>query len=75
MYGNFNKDRELRRNGEGYPDSTAYKAIKHDEQEMLESKNRHYKLMGLLLRACEVTDFQVEERIVLRDKRTGKVYR
>ena len=72
---NFNnhiiEERKLRRNGEGYPDPTAYKAIKN-----INSKSEKvYKLIGCILRICELSGFSVEERIVLRDNETGKVWR
>ena len=68
-------ERDLMKNGEGYPDFTAFKAIKQSEQEISESRERHYKLLGLIFRACELCGFKVEERIVLRDTKTGHVYR
>ena len=68
-------DRDLMKNGEGYPDYVPFKAIKHSEQEIMESRERHYKLIGLILRACEIAGFQVEERIVLRDTKTGRIFR
>ena len=36
---------------------------------------RYRKMIGLILRACELAGYSVEERIVLKDKYTGKVYR
>ncbi len=58
------------RNGSGYIDPTAYEAIKRAEDE-----REHYKkTMGCLMRVCELAGFAVEERIILRDKKTGKVW-
>ena len=64
------EEQELKRNASGYIDPTAYTAIKNAE-----SIERHKKLLGCIFRICELSDFYVEERLVLRDKRTGKVYR
>ena len=58
-------------NGEGYKDFTAYKAIRNVEDS---DKLRHSKMIGAILRMCELADFRVECKIVLRDKRTGKLY-
>lgn len=70
-----------RRNGEGYTDLTAYEALrrtnripykKNDKYDY--EKMRHSKMIGAILRICELADFQVECKIVLRDKRTGKLW-
>jgi hypothetical protein len=67
------ENNDLKRNGSGYYDPTAYKAIKKADADLeLERVN---KLIGCIFRICELSDFYVEERIVLRDKRTGKVWR
>lgn len=67
--------RDPRRNGSGCFDFTAYDAIRNVERERYEARERHRKLIGALFRICELADFSVEERIVVRDKRTGKVWR
>ena len=53
-----------RKNAEGYNDPTAYNAIKNVEQEL-----------NTLFSLCELADFHIEGRVVLKDKRTGKVWR
>jgi hypothetical protein len=71
-------DRDLIKNGSGYPDPTAYTAIKHMEDEQRRNDpdyEKYMKLIGCILRICELSDFHLEERLVLKDKRTGKVYR
>ena len=68
-------DRELRKNAEGYDDSTVYKAIKNIEREQDPEAIRVNKLMGCIFRVCELAGFHVEERIVVKDLRTGKVWR
>ena len=68
-----NEDIELRKNGEGYPDMTAYKAIKRAEPDDYDRK-RFLRVVGCILRICELSGFHLEEKIVLKDKRTGRVY-
>lgn len=68
-------DFETTKNGEGYSDPTPFKAIKHSESEIAASRERHYKLIGLIKRSCEIAGFQLEERVVLRDTKTGHVFR
>lgn len=65
------KDYDLKRNGDGYLDPTAYKAIVNADMEA----ERFRKLIGAIVRVCDLSDFHLEERIVVRDKRTGKVWR
>lgn len=65
---------ELKRNGEGYPDPTAYEAIKNVMTTSDEDYQRYRKTIGCLLRIAELSGFEIESRIVLRDKSTGKVW-
>lgn len=60
-----------RKNAEGYLDRTAYEAIKNVEKE--EEKFR--KLLDTIFAICELAGFHIEERIVIRDKKTGKIWR
>lgn len=64
-------DQNLRKNSEGYADPTAYEAIKNVEKE----DERFHKLLHTIFYLCELAGFQVEGRIVLVDKRNGKVWR
>ncbi|MDD2298555.1 MAG: hypothetical protein PHU69_02830 [Fermentimonas sp.] len=64
-------DRELRRNAEGYPDPTAYQAIKNIDRE---DENFH-KLLHTIFNVCELSGFRIEGRIVLVDEVTGKIWR
>ena len=64
-------ERDFKRNGSGYVDPTAYEAIKHVSEE----KERFDRFLGVLFSICELADFHIEERIVVKDKRTGKVWR
>lgn len=52
-----------RRNAEGYSDPTAYE----DE--------RFHRLLHTLFYLCELADFEIEGRIILVDKRNGRVWR
>lgn len=65
------RDQDIRRNGSGYFDPTAYKAIKHVDSE----QRRFHKLLNAIFTLCELSDFRIEERIILKDKQTGKVWR
>ena len=65
----WREDRELRKNGEGYPDPTAYEAIKRAESDY----ERYKKLLGCIYRIGELSDFYIED-ITIRDKRTGKTW-
>lgn len=64
----------LKKNGSGYPDPTAYEAIKHAEKETKEEK-RFRSFIGCILRICELSGYHLEERIVVKDKATGKIWR
>lgn len=62
---------DLRRNAEGYLDPTAYEAMRNIERD----EDRFHKLLDTIFALCELSDFHIEERIVIKDKRTGKVWR
>lgn len=66
----MNKD--LRKNASGCNDPTPYQAIKNID----EANNiRFYKLLHTIFHVCEIAGFEVEGRITLKDKKTGKVWR
>jgi hypothetical protein len=60
-----------RLNTEGYPDPTAYKALYNIERD----DERFKRLLKTLFYICDLADFDVEGRIVLIDRKTGKVWR
>ena len=60
------------RNSEGYPDPTAYRALTHIDHE---ESDRFHKLLHTIFYICQLAGFEVEGRIVLRDKRTGRTWR
>ena len=75
-------DRELRKNGEEDYDPTAYAAIKRVDSEMEKTRevteadeDRFHKLLNMIFNMCELSDFHIEERIIIKDKRTRKVRR
>ena len=62
---------DLWRNAEGYFDPTAYEAIKNLDAD----DERFHKLLNTIFTICELSGFHLEERIVLKDLQTGKVWR
>lgn len=64
-------DRELSRNGSGYSDPTAYKAMRHvcDEEE------RFKELLKVLFYVTKNAGFHIEERMVIKDLKTGRIWR
>ena len=62
---------DYRKNAEGYSDPTAYEALRNIEQE----EERFHKLLDTIFTLCELSDFHIEERIVIKDKRTGRIWR
>lgn len=65
------KDRDIRYNKESYKDPTAYAVLKKDQRE----EERFKRLMATIFYICENAGFHIEERIVIRDKRTGRIWR
>lgn len=58
-------------NASGCKDLTAYEAIRNVE----ESEKRRNKLLKEIFKACEKAGFHLENRLVLKDKKTGHVWR
>ena len=63
-----------KKNVEGYLDLTAYEAINNLELEAKREDDFH-KLLNTLFDICELSGFHIEGRIVLKDLKTGKVWR
>ena len=57
-------------NKEGYADPTAYQAIKN-----IENEKRIKELITVLRWIANISGFEIVERIHLRDKRNGKIYK
>lgn len=68
-------DKDLRKNASGCNDPTAYKAIKHVDDKNKYSDIRFYKLLHTIFHICELAGFDLDGRITLRDKVTGKLYK
>lgn len=64
-------ENDIRKNGSGYSDPTAYQAIMNSERD----DERFHRLLETIFSICELSGFHVEERIVIRDKKTGKIWR
>lgn len=67
------------RNSEGYPDPTAghaYANIRREERERESTVlNRISALMHIIKAAADLAGFDIAERIVLRDRETGREYK
>ena len=68
---NVSNEKDLKRNGSGCIDMTAYGAIKHIEKE----EERFNKVLHILKSICDIADFSIENRIILKDNKTGRIWR
>jgi hypothetical protein len=57
------------RNSEGYHDPTAYAAMKDGEKEKLD------KLIKTLYSITDLAGFRIQERIILVNKKSGRIWR
>ena len=64
-------DKDIRKNKEGYHDPTSYSVLKKEQRD----EERFQRLLATIFYICENAGFHIEERIVVRDLRTGKVWR
>lgn len=80
----MHKNDNLAKNAEGYPDPTACKAIRKVDKEMdkdiaeadwWRSKKRMDDLIDCLKYIIRMSGFELEGRIVLKDKKTGRVWK
>lgn len=69
MIGNTNN---YKNNSYGYSDPTAYSLISKENEEEYE---RFHAVLNVLRDICSVADFEFGERIVLVDKKTGRIWR
>lgn len=65
------KNNDLKRNGLGYPDPTAYEALSH----VIEEEERFHKLLNTIFYICKIAGFEIDGRITLVDKETGRVWK
>ena len=68
-------DKDLKRNGSGCSDPTAYEAIKKVDNDRLLESDRFHNLLDTLFYITELAGFKIEGRLVLKDTKTGKVWR
>ena len=69
-------NRELpTRNDEGYMDKTAYNAIKNIQPPTDAESERFNKLLHSIRNICDLAGFRIDNRIVLIDKETDRVWR
>ena len=62
---------DFKKNSSGCYDPTAYEAIKNIDVETA----RFQKLLTAIFAICDAAGFHVEGRIVVKDVRTGKIWR
>lgn len=62
---------DLKKNASGYADPTAYKAIIRADKD----QERFEKFLTTIFTIAELSGFHIDERIVVSDKRTGRVWR
>jgi hypothetical protein len=80
MGSDYLREEDPRRNSEGYLDLTAYEALRNIEkcEKSIPSEKdelRFRKLLHTIFYLCELAGFQIEGRVVLRDKRTGRLWK
>ena len=63
---------DMRKNSEEYSDPTVYNALRNIEKD---GDDRFHKLLDTIFTICELSGFHIEERIIVKDKKTGKVWR
>lgn len=66
---------DIRKNASGYSDPTAYAAIRNVSKQELEESGRFHDLLDTLFYITELAGFEIEGRIVLKDTKTGRVWR
>lgn len=68
-------ENDIRKNGSGYSDPTAYRAIKNVTTPTIEESDRFHNLLDTLFYITELAGFEIEGRITLKDTMTGRVWR
>ena len=61
-------------NSEGYPDPTAYDALKVLDEQQTRDRQRISAVIHIVRCVLDLAGFQLVGRIELQDKRTGRVY-
>ena len=65
------RDNDICVNKEGYKDPTVHKVLKKEQLE----EERFKRLMATIFYICENAGFHIEERMVIKDLRTGRIWR
>ena len=71
----MNNNRDLRRNSEGYMDTTAYEAIKSVTKSDKALDDKVNFLIKVLRFIAYESGFEILNRIELQDRRSGKTFR
>ena len=61
------------RNHEYYKDPTYISAVNKSVPVYKSRRSRRYETIGLIMHICDLAGFELAERVVLRDKKTGEV--
>ena len=64
-------DKDIKKNKDGYSDPTPYAVMKKEQRD----EERFQRLLATIFYICENAGFHIEERIVVRDLKTGKIWR
>lgn len=64
-------NKKLQKNAEGYSDPTAYAVLKKEDDDI----KRFNRVLATIFYICDLAGFHIEDRIVLRDIKTDKVWR
>ena len=64
-----------RNNSEGYPNPTAYEAMRNVMQEEYLKTKKVTELVAVLKYIADQAGFEISNRIIFRDKKTGMEYR
>ena len=65
----------LNKNAEGYSDPTAHDAISKVVREENERQHRVSVVIGIMKSAADLAGFDLVNRVILRDRKTGREYR
>ena len=66
--------KDPRRNASGCMDLTAYHAIRNVDREA-DDEIRFKKLLNTIFYLCDLAGFHIENRLEIKDKKTGKIWR
>lgn len=64
-------DKDIKRNKDGYSDPTPYAVMKKEQRD----EERFQRLLATIFYICENAGFHIEERLAIKDLKTGKIYR